>query len=109
MGNAYRVFVVLDPNFGERLAGLSESGPVWIVESEPNCAAAHRVWDKHIHSSHLDGVTTFKAIAGLSREDALVDELGTIDLHHGAYSPDNSYETRGHWCDTQRGRSLCTI
>jgi hypothetical protein len=35
---------------------------------------------------HLDGVTVFKAAEDRSPEQILIDEMATIDLHHGVYS-----------------------
>ena len=40
MAEAYRVFVVLDRDYGERLLELARSGPVWIVDTPQNRAVA---------------------------------------------------------------------
>lgn len=90
MAQAYRVFVVLDRVYGKRLSELARIGPVWIVDTTLNRAAAEGVWAVHPKGSHLDGVTTFKA-GEYSPEDALINELNTIELHHSSYSADPPY------------------
>jgi hypothetical protein len=91
MSDAYRVFVVLDQEYGERLLELNRSGPVWIVDTPRNRAAAEKTWAAHANSSYLEGVTTFETGNGGSSEDTLINELDTIDLHHGTYSADPAY------------------
>jgi hypothetical protein len=83
MTEPYRVFVVLDREYGQSLAELAEMGPVWIVDTPENRSVAQQIWSSHPSRSHLDGVTTFKFPDGTSSEDILIDELDTIDLHHG--------------------------
>ena len=91
MGEAYRVFVVVDRNYGPHLAELAEIGPVWIVDTPANRTAAQQIWAAHPNRSHLEGVTTFKFPDGRSPEDILINELDTIDLHHGIYSANPPY------------------
>lgn len=86
-----RVFVVLDREYGERLQGLDRSGPVWIVDTPPNRKAAEKIWTAQPDLDHLDGVTTFKIEINDSLEDNLIQELDTIDLHHGVHSSDQPY------------------
>ena len=90
MVDAYRVFVVLDEDYGERLSDIAPIGPVWSVDTPPNREAAQKLWVVDKSRSHLDGVTTFKA-GDCSAENALINNLGTIDLHHGVYSADPPY------------------
>jgi len=91
MVDAYRVFVVLDREYGERLSALTQRGPVWIVDTPVNRAAADNMRALHRYRSHLDGITTFATGNGLSPEDLFINELDTIDLHHGIYSADPPY------------------
>jgi len=91
MALGYRVFVVLDRVYGKRLSALSQRGPVWIVDTTLNRAVALQTWAAHPNGSHLNGVTTFKASDDCSPEDALINELSTIDLHHGSDSADPAY------------------
>jgi len=91
MADAYRVFVVVDREYGERLSELARTGPVWIVDTPNNRAAAQKIWAADANRSHLEGVTTFKTGDDCSCEDTLINELDTIDLHHGSYSADPPY------------------
>jgi hypothetical protein len=91
MSDAHRVFLVVDREYGERLSELARTGPVWIVDTPNNRVAAQRIWAIRATSTHLDGVTTFKTGDDCSCEDALINELDTIDLHHGTYSANPPY------------------
>lgn len=84
----YRVFVVVDRDYGPRLAELSQAGPVWIVDTPANRTVAQQIWAADPDRSHLEGVTTFKFGESSSPEDILINELNTIELHHGACSAD---------------------
>jgi hypothetical protein len=87
----YRVIVVLDREYGKRLSELVARGPVWIIDTPTNRTVAQKIWAADVNRSYLDGVTTFKAESESSLEDALISELGTIDLHHGVYSANPPY------------------
>jgi hypothetical protein len=89
--DGYRVFVVLDREYGESLSELAASGPVWIVDTPTNRDAAQRIWTADPNRSHLDGITTFKTADASSPETALIEQLDTIDLHHGTYSANPPY------------------
>jgi hypothetical protein len=91
MAEPYRVFVVVDRNYGEPLAALAQTGPVWIVDTPANRTVAQRIREADASSSHLKGITTFKAPEVASSEDILINELDSIDLHHGAYSANPPY------------------
>jgi hypothetical protein len=91
MVEPYRVFVVLDREYGERLFELAHTGPVWIVDTPLNRTAVQKIWAVDPNRSHLDGVTTFKTGDDSSPEDSLINELDVIDLHHSTYSADPPY------------------
>ncbi len=91
MTEPYRVFVVVDRDYGHRLAGLAEAGPVWIVDTPANRSVAQEIWASHPNRSHLEGVTTFKVPEEASSEDMLIKELDMIDLHHGTDSANLRY------------------
>jgi len=91
MSEPYIVAVVLDPDFGDRLRGLSAGMPVWIAEIPSNRVAAEAAWASRPVGTHLDGVTTFRVDRSLTPEAWLVDILPTVDLHHGDYSHDPPY------------------
>jgi hypothetical protein len=90
----YRVVVVVDRNFGERLARLSPGVPVWIVDTPANTPVARRLWKERPESNHLTGITTYdgqKRGVDVSPEESLLNQLPSIDLHHGAYSAKRPY------------------
>jgi hypothetical protein len=91
MAEPYRVFVVLDRDYGQRLDQLAQNGPVWIVDTPDNRAVAQHIWAAAPNRSHLEGVTTFKFPEDSSPEDILINELDEIDLHHGVHSANPPY------------------
>jgi hypothetical protein len=91
MTKPYRVFVVVDRDYGQHLAKVAQEGPVWIVDTSTNRAAAQQIWAADPKRNHLEGVTTFKVPESSSSEDSLIDELDMIDLHHGAHSANPPY------------------
>ena len=91
MANPYKVYVVVDRNFGERLVELPPSVPVWIVDTPSNKPVAQRLWKERPNETHLTGITTFNDMESSSPEELLIEELDSIDLHHGAHSADPPY------------------
>ena len=87
----YKVCIVVDRKFGERLADLERGVPVWIVDTPPNKAVAQRLWEERPEESHLTGITTFDDDESSSPEDTLLAKLETIDLHHSGYSANPPY------------------
>jgi hypothetical protein len=85
------VSVVLDREYGTRLSQLVLNGPVWIVDTPTNRAAAEMFWKAFPDRQHPDGVTVFKSKNTGSAETTLLANLYTIDLHHNAYSSDPPY------------------
>jgi hypothetical protein len=91
MAAVYKVCVVVDRNFGDRLAELPRGVPVWIVDTPSNKPVAQRLWKEGPDESHLTGITTFNDVESSSPEELLIAELDSIDLHHGPYSADRPY------------------
>jgi hypothetical protein len=87
----YKVYVVVDREFGEKLSKLAAGVPVWIVDTPLNTASAQRLRKERTLGDHLTGITTFKGSESLSAEDLLVSQLDAIDLHHGTYSASPPY------------------
>jgi hypothetical protein len=87
----YKVCIVVERDFGERLAELEPGVPVWIVDTPSNATVARRLRTEGNQESHLSGITTFNDSHSSSPEDLLVSELDTIDLHHGSYSANPPY------------------
>jgi hypothetical protein len=85
----YKVWLVVDPAFGERLTLLPVDQPVWIVDSAVNVPVMHRLRSERRTGGHLTGITSFVG-AGSSNDDVL-EQIDSIDLHHGVYSADPPY------------------
>ena len=80
------VFVVVDPNFGNRLREIPVGQPVWIADTPVNRAAFVAIGKERNVTNHLIGLTSFVVDANAASEDWLVSEIATIDLHHGEHS-----------------------
>src|SRR6267154_6155979 len=87
----YKVYVVVERNFGEQLAKLTTGVPVWIVDTPLNRPVAERLWKEHKQRSHLTGITVFDDQKSSSPEELLVSQIDTIDLHHGVHSANPPY------------------
>ena len=88
---SYSVSIVLDRSYGKLLRDLLNAGPVWAVDSPANRDCAEQLWAKFPARDHLDGVTVLKAAEDRSPEQILIDEIATIDLHHGVHSANPPY------------------
>jgi hypothetical protein len=84
----YKVYVVVDREFGEKLAELERGVPMWIVDTPTNKPVARRLWNERPDEDHLTGITTFNDGNSLSPEQLLLSHLDTIELHHGSQSAD---------------------
>jgi len=82
----YHVYVVVDPHYGEKLRNLPADDPIWVIDSEANHIVIQALWNERQGSSHLHGITSFKYDPKGNPEDWFINELDTIDLHHGEYS-----------------------
>ena len=89
--DSYRVYVVVDREFGEKLTVLPPGVPIWIVDSPVNRAVAQRRSRETPEDNHLTGVTLFSGKDDASPERLLLGELETIDLHHGVFSHDPAW------------------
>lgn len=87
----YSVSVVLDREFGPRLGEILDTGPVWAVDSPGNRDSAQKPWSEFPDRDHLRGVTVFKTATDRSAQQSLIDEIETIEMHHGVYSADPAY------------------
>lgn len=87
----YSVSIVLDRSFGPRLRELLKAGPVWAVDSPANRDCAQQLWSEFPTRGHLDGITVFNSAEDRSSEQMPIDEMGTIEEHHGICTADPPY------------------
>jgi hypothetical protein len=92
----YVVAIVVDPEFGERVAALLDRMPVWIADTETNRTAAARVRASRVGSGNVDhtesgALTTFTVDVERSRESWCLDILDTVAGHHDWYSHSPGY------------------
>ncbi len=86
-----KVTLVLDPNYGDKLASLAAVGHVWIIDTLVNRAAASEYWARNPKHQVETGITTFKSSENESGLESCLNILETIDLHHGKYSSNPPY------------------
>lgn len=87
----YRVHVIVDRAFGERLREIPDGEPVWIVDTAVNRAAYDAIVREIKPASHLEGLSAFKVDSRKTPEDWLIGELETLELHHGECSHDPAW------------------
>ena len=91
VASPYKVYVIVDRQFGERLNELERGVPVWIVDSCYNMPVVRRLWKSRAAESHLTGITSFVDSESSTPEELLLNEIDMIDLHHGIHSADPPY------------------
>jgi hypothetical protein len=91
VASPYKVYVIVDRRFGERLNELERGAPVWIVDSPHNMPVVKLLWQSRPNESHLNGITSFVDSESSSPEKLFLGELDMIDLHHGTHSADPPY------------------
>ncbi len=82
----YGVALVVDPAFGVRLVDLAARLPVWVCDSAENLRAVHAILTGHPRGATPPEITTFRWNG--DADAAVVNILGTLDLHHGEFSRD---------------------
>ena len=86
-----KVTLVLEPDFGDRLASLATMSHVWVIDTPANQTAASQYWAQNPNSEIETGITTFKSSENESPWESCLNMLETIDLHHGEYSSNPPY------------------
>lgn len=83
------IALVLNPDFGDRVAPLARQMPVWILSSPVNDRSAQ------VACLALDPgrITTLRRLTGEDAADTLARALYAIDEHHGESSPQAPYDT----------------
>jgi hypothetical protein len=92
------VAIVVDPEFGFRLAELAVRMPVWVIDTPANRSATERIWAAATRPTAEGGVTIFRADLSEPPDERVVAILSDVELHHGEYSHDpplNALEIHG--------------
>jgi hypothetical protein len=88
----HKVAIVIDRNFGARLADLARDRHVWVVGSQSNAAAVQRYLTSAQMSAATDrlgaGITSFVAEDGETPEDTCARVASDVDEHHGEFAHD---------------------
>src|SRR5262245_21403814 len=87
------VAVVVDQNFGDQLAALSQRLHVWACSSSRNREVAEQVWAGPPTHSLSRGITTFEYDPADSPADIVLGVLDEVELHHGEVSHDPEWRT----------------
>jgi hypothetical protein len=89
------VAIVVDPDFGDRLAGLALRMPVWAARTPGNSAAIEQLFRRfrRFRREARGLLTSFVVKPDASREDWCASVLGTVDEHHGPWSQDPPYRS----------------
>src|SRR5688500_13055125 len=81
--SARTIAIVLDPDFGARVASLAERAAVWIIDSDANRPAIEALWNARRTRQAAYDVTVFRAIPGLSIENHLDGVMRSIETDSG--------------------------
>jgi hypothetical protein len=85
----YKVVLVVDRNFGARIAELARSFHVWAVESPSNMPVIQQAWKTDRDADPLGpGVTSFKARDVESAQEMCARIARDVDEHHGEFAHD---------------------
>lgn len=77
-----QVTLVLDPLYGFRAAEDAKQGPVWLIRSPKNAAAASEL--RQQYGDRSDHITVFDSCES-SLVETLSDLIADIDLHHPGF------------------------
>jgi hypothetical protein len=83
------VALVVDPECGQRIREIAARMPAWVVDTPTNRSAVTTLWDEEAAGSA--GLTTFRSAPDETAEEACIQILPTLDLHHGELSQDPPY------------------
>lgn len=78
------VYLILDPQFGDKIASLPTGTPAWIIMSKMNEPFIRRWWAENRESSLESGITGF--LEQPLTDSYFASQLDNIELHHGPYS-----------------------
>ena len=86
----YRIAIVVDERFGNKVLHLAQTVYVWLIESAENDRSAKLAWEAPQRGDDplLCGVTTSKREHGEELDALIIRLLDTIDEHHGEFAHD---------------------
>ncbi|BET65449.1 hypothetical protein ASA1KI_03670 [Opitutales bacterium ASA1] len=82
----YRVILVVDRWFGDRIRELPRGIPAWVVDSPLNHSQIVEVWSHATSHDHHTGLTSFHDSTEDPPAALAAKMIATIELHHGSYS-----------------------
>jgi hypothetical protein len=80
------VYLIFDPNFGNKIDDLPTGVPAWIVMSDENEVFIRRFWAANPDRDWEHGITGFSKLADADAETQFASQLENIEKHHGPYS-----------------------
>lgn len=87
-----KVGIVVERNFGERLAALARSFHIWVIKSPVNTPFIKEYWSGEpqspAHDPLASGITSFTPDDNESPEDACARIAGDVEDHHGEFAQD---------------------
>jgi hypothetical protein len=83
------VALVVDPECGQRIREIAARMPAWVVDTPTNRRAVRALRDEAAAGSAR--LTTFRSAPDETPEEACIQILPTLDLHHGELSQDPPY------------------
>jgi hypothetical protein len=87
-----KVGLIVDRNFGPRIARLAQSFHVWAIESPANTRFIREFWKSESQTSEryplATGITSFVAGDNESPEQACARIAGDVNQHHGEFAHD---------------------
>jgi hypothetical protein len=105
---SYKVGIVVDRNYGDRILELASSFHLWAVESPSNTPTIQRFWAIAHPEPDADplgpGITSFKAPETESAEEMCARIAGDIDEHHGEFAHDPPWSEIAVYGVTLNGR-----
>ncbi len=86
--SSYKIAVVVDQTFGDKLIELAKHVHVWICDTPVNRQAVQSINAQLEPAGEWNGkdVTTFRISEAETPEEMIISRLPTIDMHHNEYS-----------------------
>ena len=91
----YKVGIVVNRSFGDRIVKLAKQFHLWVIESPVNLPVIQSIWHEELpdttESPLAAGVTAFAGLEDESSEEVCARIVPDVDEHHGEYSHDPSW------------------